>query len=99
MKTQRWGVGTMAYGSIGALAVWFVACAGGDTPPVDNELRGALATGYGGEVQRGAAGTGSPPGAGAAGAGDDEPTTINGGAGGNGGRAPTGGGAGGAGGG
>ena len=86
MKTQRWGVGTMAYASIGALAVWFVACAGSDTPPVDDDLRGALATGYGGEVQMGAAGTASAGEAGAAGAAGsgDAPAGGRGGAGGSG---------------
>lgn len=40
----------------GMLAAWFVACAGEDIPPIDNDLRGALADGYGGAAQVGSGG-------------------------------------------
>jgi hypothetical protein len=62
MKTQGWGVETIA--GFGILAAWFVACAGGDIPPIDNELRGALIESFGGQ-------DGQMPGGGAAGAGGD----------------------------
>ena len=72
-----WGVGTMA--GVGVLAAWFVACAGEDIPPVDEELRGNIEDVYGDEQggggQQGNAGSASPPGgaSGAAGAGSDPP--------------------------
>jgi hypothetical protein len=73
MKTQGWGVKTIA--GFGILAAWFVACAGGDIPPVDNELRGALIENFGGQDGQmaggGAAGAGGDGESGAAGAGGD----------------------------
>ena len=85
-----WGFGTLA--GVGVLAVWFVACAGEDIPPIDEELRGNIETVYGDEGgQLGTAGSasagsgGAAGAAGAAGAGD-EPS--GGGAAGAGGRPP-----------
>ncbi len=77
MKTQGWGVETIA--GFGILAAWFVACAGGDIPPVDDDLRGALVSNFGGQdgqLSGGAAGAGGDGGdggsaSGAAGAGGD----------------------------
>jgi hypothetical protein len=79
MKNQGWRAGTI--GSFGILAAWFVACAGEDTPPVSDELRGALATGFGGEYGQ----TGSNGGAAGAGGGGSQgpaPRPNNGGRGG-----------------
>lgn len=96
MKMQGWGVGSLT--GFGILAVCFAACAGDDTPPVDDELRGALELGYGGaDGQQGAAGASGTR-------GDDDPTPNGGsagaqsgggaaGAGGNGGSTVAGGGA------
>jgi hypothetical protein len=103
MKTQRWWLSRITSGGFGVLAVWFVACSGGDIPAVDNELRADLedsfpddapaATGNGGTANAQAGGA-----AGAAGAGGaDEPS--GGGAAGAGGGAPVGGGSSGSGGG
>ena len=95
MKTQGWGVETIA--GFGILAAWFVACAGSDIPPVDDELRGALITNFGGQdgqLGGGASGAGGDGGdggsaSGAAGAGGDGGAA---GAAGAGGSAPVGGG-------
>jgi hypothetical protein len=71
MKYQGWRAGTI--GGVGVLAAWFVACAGEDIPPVDNDLRGALASSFGGQDSQmsggGAAGAGGDDSGGAAGAG------------------------------
>jgi hypothetical protein len=98
MKMQNWGVGTMA--GFGVLAAWFVACAGTDVPPVDDELRQDIADEYpdgsggqqavagaGGAVPSGgAAGTrGEPAGGGAAGAGGGDVAAAGAGGGGGGG--------------
>jgi len=94
-----WGVGTMA--GVGALAAWFVACAGETIPPVDEELRDDIEEVYddgaGGQTGNagsggGNAGSANTPNGGAAGAGGDEPP---GGAAGAGGGEPVGGGGGG----
>jgi hypothetical protein len=63
MKNQGWRTGTI--GSFGILAAWFIACAGEDTPPVGDDLRGALASSFGGEFGQ----TGSAGAAGAGGSG------------------------------
>lgn len=54
---QGWGVKTIA--GLGMLAGWFLACAGEDIPPVDDELRGALADGFGGAADGQMASAGS----------------------------------------
>lgn len=54
----------------GMLAAWFVACAGEDIPPIDNDLRGALADGYGGAAQVGSGGGAGGAGSGNAGSGN-----------------------------
>jgi predicted CxxxxCH...CXXCH cytochrome family protein len=57
MNTQSKAVGAIARCGFGILAAGFVACAGGDTPPVDNDLRGGLLDNYGGaDSQMGSAG-------------------------------------------
>jgi hypothetical protein len=56
MTMQGWGVKTIA--GLGMFAGWFLACAGDDTPPVEDSLRGALATSFGGaDTQMGSAGS------------------------------------------
>jgi hypothetical protein len=58
MTMQGWGVKTIA--GLGMFAGWFLACAGDDTPPVEDDLRGALAQNFGGaSMQAGSAGSGS----------------------------------------
>lgn len=55
---QGWGVNMVA--GLGIFAGWFLACAGQDTPPVDDDLRGAIAQGFGGgDTQMGTAGSGN----------------------------------------
>jgi hypothetical protein len=77
MNTQGWRLGTSTgsrsigfrAAAFGVLAVGFIACAGDDTPPVDNTTRDALAAEFPDpEGQQAAAGTASS-GGGAAGAG------------------------------
>jgi hypothetical protein len=89
MMKQRWRAGTI--GGIGILAAWFVACAGEDIPPIDNELRGALVENFGGQDGQmaggGAAGAGGDDSGGAAGAGA-APANPSGGAAGAGGSTP-----------
>jgi hypothetical protein len=46
MTMQGWGVKTIA--GLGMFAGWFLACAGDDIPPIEDELRGALAANFGG---------------------------------------------------
>ena len=46
MTMQGWGVKTIA--GLGMFAGWFLACAGDDIPPIEDELRGALAQNFGG---------------------------------------------------
>lgn len=66
MKTQGWGA--RGVGMIGTVAACFVACAGGDVPGVDGDLRDTLADSYGGAASVGGS-AGSAGAAGAAGAG------------------------------
>jgi hypothetical protein len=97
MTTQGWRLGKRAGFSVLAagLAGWFVtgfvACAGQDTPPVDDQLRDDLVTTYP-EDETGSAGSASSGGgaAGAAGSSDDG-DGGSGPSGGSGGRAGTGG--------
>lgn len=54
---QGWGVKTIA--GLGMFAGWFLACAGDDIPPIEDELRGALAQNFGGaSMETGSAGSG-----------------------------------------
>jgi hypothetical protein len=56
MRMQGWGVKTIA--GVGMFAGWFLACSGDDIPPVDNDLRGALASSFGGSsMETGSAGS------------------------------------------
>jgi hypothetical protein len=56
MTMQGWGVRTIA--GLGMFAGWFLACAGDDIPPIEDELRGALAQNFGGaSMEVGSAGT------------------------------------------
>jgi hypothetical protein len=68
MNTQSRAVGAIARGGFGILilAAGFVACAGGDTPPVDSDLRTGLAANYGGAAgsQMGSAGASGSGGSG-----------------------------------
>lgn len=98
---QGWGVNMVA--SLGVLAGWFLACAGQDIPPIDDDLRGALGQEFGGAAgQTGTAGAAGASGgsgnAGSANAGSANAGSANagGGAGGaGGGGGPVGGGGGG----
>jgi hypothetical protein len=78
MMKQGWRASTI--GAFGVLAAWFIACAGEDTPPVDNDLRSALATNFGEVTGGGAAGAGGDDSGGAAGAGGSGAVTPQGGA-------------------
>jgi hypothetical protein len=56
MTMQGWGVKTIA--GLGMFAGWFLACAGDDIPPVEDDLRGALAQNFGGaSMETGSAGS------------------------------------------
>jgi hypothetical protein len=58
MTMQGWGVKTIA--GLGMFAGWFLACAGDDIPPVEDDLRGALAQNFGGaSMQTGSSGSGT----------------------------------------
>jgi len=71
MKMQKWRMSTMA--CVGVLAAWFVACAGEDIPPIDDELRADVEEKYGdgagGQLgSAGAGGSGATPRGGSSGA-------------------------------
>jgi hypothetical protein len=72
MNTQSRAVGAIARCGFGILAAGFVACAGGDTPPVDNGLRDGLLDNYGGAAgsQMGSAGASGSGGSAAGGSGN-----------------------------
>jgi hypothetical protein len=97
MNTQSRAVGAIARGGFGILAAWFVACAGGDTPPVESDLRNGLVDNYGGAAgsQMGSAGASSGSGgsgnAGSANAGSSNAAGGAAGSSGSGGSAPPGG--------
>ena len=102
MNTQSRAVGAIARCGFGILilAAGYVACAGGDTPPVDSDLRDGLAENYGGAgSQMGSAGAsgagtgGNAAGgnAGSANAGSSNAAGGAAGSGGSGGSAPIGG--------
>jgi hypothetical protein len=86
MKKQGWRAGTI--GGFGILAAWFLACAGEDTPPVDDVLRGALVQNFGGQDGQlgvaGAAGGDLGGAAGSGGGGGGTPPPSRGGSGGSG---------------
>jgi hypothetical protein len=85
MMKQGWRASTI--GGFGILAAWFLACAGEDTPPVDNDLRGALASSFGGaDGQMAAAGAaaGGRGGASSNGGSGTPPPPARGGSGGSG---------------
>ena len=102
MNTQGWGKSGIAFG---ALAAWFIACAGQDIPPVDDGLRDDLNDAYGGSTGTGSAGAAGADGqnGGAAGSGPsggsggraNPPAAGNGGDSGAAGSGPVGGGGGG----
>lgn len=66
MTMQGWGVKTIA--GLGMFAGWFLACAGDDIPPIEDDLRGALAQNFGGaptaSAGSGGSGTGGRGGSG-----------------------------------
>lgn len=65
---QGWGVNMVA--GLGIFAGWFLACAGQDIPPIDDDLRGAIAQGFGGaDTQMGSAGASGAGNAGRGGSG------------------------------
>jgi hypothetical protein len=86
MMKQGWRASTI--GGFGILAAWFLACAGEDTPPVDDDLRGALASSFGGaDGQMAAAGAAAGGRGGATsngGSGTPPPPPARGGSGGSG---------------
>lgn len=99
MNTQSRAVGGIARCGFGILAAGFVACAGGDTPPVENDLRDGLLANYGGADSdtgsagaAGAGGAGGAGGRGSAGSANAGSSNAAGGAAGSGGSAPVGGG-------
>jgi hypothetical protein len=57
MTMQGWGVKTIA--GLGMFAGWFLACAGDDIPPIEDDLRGALAQEFGGAPSAAAGSGGS----------------------------------------
>jgi hypothetical protein len=57
MTMQGWGVKTIA--GLGMFAGWFLACAGDDIPPIEDDLRGALAQEFGGAPSASAGSGGS----------------------------------------
>jgi hypothetical protein len=71
MTMQGWGVKTIA--GLGMFAGWFLACAGDDIPPIEDDLRGALAQSFGGapaaSAGSGGSGTGGRGGSGSGGSG------------------------------
>jgi hypothetical protein len=68
---QGWGVKTVA--GLGMFAGWFLACAGDDIPPIEDDLRGALEQEFGGapaaSAGSGGSGTAGRGGSGAGGSG------------------------------
>jgi hypothetical protein len=71
MRMQGWGVKTVA--GLGMFAGWFLACAGDDIPPIEDDLRGALEQEFGGapaaSAGSGGSGTAGQGGSGAGGSG------------------------------
>lgn len=68
MTMQGWGVKTFA--GLGLFAGWFLACAGDDIPPIEDDFRGALEATFGGaSMDTGSAGSVGSAGSGAGGRG------------------------------
>jgi hypothetical protein len=67
---QGWGVKTVA--GVGVFAGWFLACSGDDIPPIEDDLRGALAQNFGGAptASAGSGGSGTAGRGGSSGSGN-----------------------------